>query len=298
MDERPPDFIPPTPPTIKVGIYTVPATRPSPAPARRGGRRPGAGARPGNLNALKHGRYSRFKNTLPPEPFDPAVAARSILLQQRTEAERIAASFFRIVLEARWHRAAADALADGRPLPPPPLVVASAGDHARVLRFLRSSQTVTRLDRAAAESSTTLNTEAIEAYRRRAQHLDEILPVVGHLLDRAAAPTATPHALGALLRNEIGFDQPTTLPAESSARALAAIAESIAPPTTKNDSINPTTPTATTPKPRNKVQRKRNAQASASNRHRQRTVPSRSGMSGSPPSRSGGGTGGEGTNHP
>lgn len=32
---------------------------PSPEKSRRGGRRPGAGAPKGNLNALKHGRYSR-----------------------------------------------------------------------------------------------------------------------------------------------------------------------------------------------------------------------------------------------
>lgn len=33
-----------------------------PEPGRRGGHRPGAGAKPGNLNALKHGRHSpRFR---------------------------------------------------------------------------------------------------------------------------------------------------------------------------------------------------------------------------------------------
>jgi len=38
--------------------------RACPEPGRRGGRRPGAGARPGNMNALKHGRNSHLVQTL------------------------------------------------------------------------------------------------------------------------------------------------------------------------------------------------------------------------------------------
>jgi hypothetical protein len=38
--------------------------RACPEPSRRGGRRPGAGAPHGNLNALKHGRHSAYVQTL------------------------------------------------------------------------------------------------------------------------------------------------------------------------------------------------------------------------------------------
>src|SRR5215208_2552891 len=68
----PPDFIPPSPPPIQVGIYTVPTAGWQSAPARHGGRRPGAGAKPGNLNALKHGRPPPSKAPPPPPPFAPA----------------------------------------------------------------------------------------------------------------------------------------------------------------------------------------------------------------------------------
>jgi hypothetical protein len=231
MPTNPQDYVPSPPPLERIGIYTLPriyhssqATRP-----RRGGRRPGAGARPGNLNALKHGRYSRFKELLPPEPFDPAVPARTLLLQQRTEAERIAASFFRVLLQARWQRDAADAVAEGRPVPPPPLVPPTRRDHARVLSFMEASNTLAGLDRFAATEGATPNPAALAEYRRRAEQLDEALPVVALLLDRAAQPTATPQSLAALLRNEIGFNQSTPLPIESTARALAAIAESASP---------------------------------------------------------------------
>jgi hypothetical protein len=63
----------------------------SPAPSRRGGRRPGAGAKPGNVNALTHGRYSRFRDALPVAPLDPAAVARRVLRQEQRAAERIAA---------------------------------------------------------------------------------------------------------------------------------------------------------------------------------------------------------------
>ena len=124
----PPDFIPPKPSSAS----SIPTPRP-------GGRRPGSGAKPGNLNALKHGRYSRFKDALPPEPFDPGVVARSLLVRQRTEVERIAASLLRVVLEERFKRELAAAVAERRPVPPPPLLTASRRDLARVRSFLSSA---------------------------------------------------------------------------------------------------------------------------------------------------------------
>ena len=62
----------------------------------RGGRRPGAGAPKGNLNALKHGR---------------------LLASERRMAERHAATHLRVAVLAHHRRAAADAVEHGHPLP-------------------------------------------------------------------------------------------------------------------------------------------------------------------------------------
>jgi len=67
-------------------IPVTPAPTDARPAVRHGGARPNAGARPGNLNALKHGRYSRFRDELPLSPSDTA-AARRLLLAERREAE-------------------------------------------------------------------------------------------------------------------------------------------------------------------------------------------------------------------
>ncbi|MGE0543643.1 MAG: hypothetical protein AB7R89_26055, partial [Dehalococcoidia bacterium] len=73
---------------------------PPPASSRRGGKRPGAGARPDNLKALKHGRHSRFRDLLERPPVDPLAVADRLLVGDRQQAERIAASFLRVLLES------------------------------------------------------------------------------------------------------------------------------------------------------------------------------------------------------
>jgi hypothetical protein len=87
--------------------------------SRRGGRRPGAGARPGNLNALKHGRYSQqfaaFGAIMAQDP-----RARAFLMQfaiqhdlRQQKLEDIAAHFFdRLMTHARN-------IAAGKPSPGP-----------------------------------------------------------------------------------------------------------------------------------------------------------------------------------
>ncbi|MGE0540931.1 MAG: hypothetical protein AB7R89_12205 [Dehalococcoidia bacterium] len=224
MSGRLPDFIP-----------NVPSSDRSrqPGPARHGGRRPGSGAKPGNLNALKHGRYSRFKDALPPEPFNPAVVARSLLLQQRTEAERIAASLLRVVLEERFKRDLAAAVAERRPVPPPPLLTASRRDHARVRSFLSSAGHLATLQRAAAEGRIAPDNPAVAAFLRAGESLESVLPTVAHLLERAAAPPLPPDAVARLLRNETGNDQAKLAPIESTVQAFAALDESAPPKTRK-----------------------------------------------------------------
>jgi hypothetical protein len=93
----------------------------SPAPSRRGGRRPGAGAPRGNLNALRHGRRSRFRDLLATESDAVALAGRMVARERRV-AERHAATLLRLALIARHRRDYADAVEQGRPLPPLPLI--------------------------------------------------------------------------------------------------------------------------------------------------------------------------------
>lgn len=85
----------------------VPETRPLPVPAER---RPAArppGAPPGNLNALKHGRTSRFRDLLPPEPVSGA-AARRLLSREQRIAERHAANLLALARLARYRADCAD----------------------------------------------------------------------------------------------------------------------------------------------------------------------------------------------
>ena len=207
MSSLPQDLIPTT------SGSTPPAGRGS-APARRGGKRPGAGAKAGNLNALKHGRYSRFKDTLPLPPLDPTAVARRVLLREQREVERIAASFLRVLLDARHQRDRADALAQGRPLPPPPLVTPTDADLKRVLLYLRGMS-----EQAQAEHGRTLGVVADQPAHLRARRwaatLERLMPPVVAALDRAARPTFSAASLAALLplpRN----DQPNGQSAPSS----------------------------------------------------------------------------------
>jgi hypothetical protein len=86
---------------------------------RRGGRRPGAGARPGNLNALKHGRYSRQFATLG-AIMSQSPVARIALLEfarqhdiKQQQLEDIAGDYFeRLIAHARD-------IAQGKPSPGP-----------------------------------------------------------------------------------------------------------------------------------------------------------------------------------
>ncbi len=79
--------------------------RACPEPSRRGGRRPGAGAPPGNLNALKHGRRSAqlaqlgaLLATLPEARQALLALARRHQLKQR-RAEQVAALLLQRLIE-------------------------------------------------------------------------------------------------------------------------------------------------------------------------------------------------------
>lgn len=218
---RPPDLIPP-----------------SPTPSRRGGRRPGAGGKPGNLNALKHGRHSRFSGLLRPA-VDPLAVAGRLLTRDQQEAERTAASFLRVLLDTRYKRDVADAVARGTPLPAAPIRSASKRDHQRVASFLRNATAEALLSRASAEGRISPNNRALQQARHAAERFEQILPAIAALLDRAAHPALPTAAIAALLQNDQKNQQPPATLVESAPAALHALLESAIVPTPKMIPSNP-----------------------------------------------------------
>ncbi|MGE3600352.1 MAG: hypothetical protein AB7N70_32895, partial [Dehalococcoidia bacterium] len=109
----------------------------SPRP-RRGGARLGAGAPKGNLNAFKHGRRSRFKDAMPLPAPQPLAVARRLLAREQRDAERYAVTLMQIARAAQYHRERAAAVAEGRPLPPPPIRDTHSINIRGLNRFLRA----------------------------------------------------------------------------------------------------------------------------------------------------------------
>ena len=237
MPNHPPDFVPP-PPAVRTGLGTDPADANARPQTGRGGPRPGAGAKPGNLNALKHGRYSRFagvsgaappqrkvgsvstppasNNSLPLPPLDPNAVARRVLRGEQRAVERIAASLLRVVLDARHDRDVAEAVAAGRPLPPPPLVTGTEQDLRRVVRYMATISDQLAVERAHAQGRIPSDLKPLQHARRFAATVERLLPILGPALDRAARPDLALPALAAILpRNEHGNDQSPQIPLPS-----------------------------------------------------------------------------------
>jgi hypothetical protein len=269
---RPPDLIPP-----------------SPAPSRRGGRRPGAGAKPGNLNAFKHGRHSRFRDLLEPPAVDPLAVADRLLIGDRQQAERIAASFLRVLLDIRYKRDVADAVANGTPLPAAPIRSASKRDHERVAAFLRGATAEALLSRGSAEGKISPNNPALQQARRAADRFEQIIPVVAALLDRAAHPALPAAAIAALLQSDERNHQSPDALLESGPAALRTLRESKSYPTAEPIPSNPSTLTSLGHEARTLIQELA-SQPAPDSRHRrkkQRIDPAEA----SPPQRLGEGPG-------
>lgn len=98
------------------GFATV-RRRACPEPGRRGGRRPGAGAKPGNLNALKHGRTSRQQQRLlqliaqDPDARDLIIEIASAQRRRRLRAQREANRLLQAVTARLRERALDEAAA-------------------------------------------------------------------------------------------------------------------------------------------------------------------------------------------
>ena len=197
MTTQPPDFIPPTPP---------------PPASRRGGKRPGAGAKQGNLNALKHGRFSRFKQQLPATPLAPTAVAGRVLAAEQRRVSRIAESLLRVVMDAQHQRDVAEAVAKGLPLPPPPLVSGTDQDPRKVVQFMASLSARAEVERAHAAGTLRPTNPALQHARAFATTIERVLPALSAALDRAARPALSPATLGGLLAlpaRDQQNDQPT-----------------------------------------------------------------------------------------
>lgn len=186
-------------------------------PSRRGGRRPGAGAPTGNLNALKHGRRSRFKNALPVPPLSPVAVARAVLLREQREVERVAASFLRLTLYARYCAECAAAVAAGLPLPDPPLSLPTAADLARVTRYGALIGERNTREQQRRDGRLDVNSASVRADLEIAARIDLILPKVAALLERASRRVADPADLARLLAVPTADNQTLNQPAAAAA---------------------------------------------------------------------------------
>jgi len=196
---------------------------------QHGGRRPGAGAKPGNVNALKHGRRSeRLRNSLPLPELTPHAIARRVERQQQRAAERIAASALRVAVHAAHLRAITDAVAEGRPLPLPPTITCTNVDIARVRRYVESATLQANLARAQADGKIDPQSPAIQRGRHFAESVEQILPVLAVLLNQDAHPSLGTDTLAGFLTppHNQADDQLSATLLESAATALDALAES------------------------------------------------------------------------
>ena len=220
MSSSTPDHIPSSAPFNAAAV----------APPRRGGRRPGAGAPKGNLNALRHGRYSRFRDLVAPQPVTAAAARRLITREQRA-AERHAANLMVLARHARYQADCAAAVTEGRALPPPPLVSLRDVDVPALQRFFAEVARHVTEERRRAAGLLTPDSESIVRQRSFAESIDCILPHAVAALDRAAAAALSPADLAALLAPPAAGDKPdlnqsAIPPPESGAAAQSSDADS------------------------------------------------------------------------
>jgi hypothetical protein len=207
MSEPPTDFVPDVPP--------------APRAANRGGPRPGSGAPKGNLNAFKHGRYSRFKDALPPAQPITAGAARRLVTREQRIAERHAANLLALARLARYRADCVAAVESGNPLPPPPLITARDVDLSALARLLGDIAGHVTLERSRAAGLLTPDSESVTRDRAFAGAIQRILPVAFEALDRSATASLTPATLAALLtptaqQNNLA-DKPILTPSPESA---------------------------------------------------------------------------------
>jgi hypothetical protein len=231
------DFIPSAP----ASNSPAGAAAQKPAASRRGGRRPGAGAPKGNLNAFKHGRHSRFKELLPsPQPVAAGAARRLITREQRI-AERHAANLLALARLARYRADCAAAVDEGRPLPPPPLITYRDVDLTAIEHLLTGIAEHVLRERSRAAGLLTSESESIARDREFARSVEQALPLAIAALDRSATASLAPAAVTALLDavggNKPDNDQSQPLPTEAAPAELSTAPDSEKDPGEKTASI-------------------------------------------------------------
>ncbi|MGD9892117.1 MAG: hypothetical protein AB7R89_03765 [Dehalococcoidia bacterium] len=158
----------------------------------------GGGTPKGNRNPFKHGRYSRFRDALPPQPVAAGAARRLITREQRI-AERHAANLLALARLARYRADCVAAVESGTPLPPPPLITERDIDLPAVTRLLGDIAVHVTRERGRAAGLITPETESVAKDRAYARNIERILPFVFDALDRSAAASLSPTTFTALL---------------------------------------------------------------------------------------------------
>ncbi|MBI2761861.1 MAG: hypothetical protein HYX51_10610 [Chloroflexi bacterium] len=190
---------------------------PTPLPVaprrRRGGRRSGAGAPKGNLNALRHGRRSRFRDLLTTTPDTVALAGR-LLARERRVAERHATTLMRMALLAQHRRAYVTAVEQGLPLPQPPLIDIQDLDIAGLLAYMERVAVRTRFEEARKSGALTPEAPSVATARATFTAFESFIPVTAAQLDTALRSLPSPAALAAVLTtpNNQTIDQPNQAP--------------------------------------------------------------------------------------
>ena len=201
------DFVPPADPAPE-------SPTPVDVPRPRGGPRPGAGAPRGNLNALKHGRYSRFRDMLAPQPVTAAAARRLITREQRA-AERHAANLMTLARVARHGAECAAAIAEGRPLPPPPLSTLRDVDLKSLKRLLADFGLHMQLERLHAAGRLDPESKGVAEQRAFAEEVFTAIPLAVAALDRAAAASSPPPSSPPSSPSPSPRTTPTSIPVQS-----------------------------------------------------------------------------------
>ena len=169
----------------------LPASSTPASSSRRGGRRPGAGAPKGNLNAFKHGRRSRFKDLVHHDT-SAVVRAGRLLARDRRAVERHASALMRLALIARHRRVYVQALEQGQRLPQPPLLDLTDLDVGPLLAWMERLAVHARAERARAAGDLTTASASVASARAFADEIERFLGVATARLDAALAALSAP----------------------------------------------------------------------------------------------------------
>lgn len=168
-------------------------------PARR------RGGQQGNLNALKHGLYSEQVTTalgsaaaaLP--GMDRLAVARRLHEERRREINRVVIALARLASLSHFHRERDAAVAEGRPLPPAPLLALRAADLKVIKAFTDDHRKRLLDERRRAAGLLTPDHPDLAHARSVAADYDQLIAFALAALHDAATLTPLPPAFAAHL---------------------------------------------------------------------------------------------------